>query len=129
GAGPNGLAAAVRLAQAGAAVTVLEAEAELGGGTRSGELTLPGFVHDRCSAVHPMGILSPYLRTLPLAEHGLRWLQSPASVAHPLDDGPAVLLRRSLEDTAAALGEDARAYRELLAPLLADPHGLLADVL
>src|SRR5690349_24507919 len=97
GAGPNGLAAAVRLAQAGASVLVLEAAAELGGGTRSGELTLPGFVHDHCSAVHPMGILSPYLRTLPLAEHGLRWLRPAASVAHPLDDGPAVLLRRPLD--------------------------------
>jgi len=135
GAGPNGLAAAVRLAQAGAAVTVLEAEAEPGGGTRSGALTLPGFVHDRCSAVHPMGILSPYLRTLPLAEHGLRWLRPAASVAHPLDDGPAVLLRRSLDETAAALdaagaaGPDARAYRALVGPFLGDPHGLLTDAL
>jgi phytoene dehydrogenase-like protein len=135
GSGPNGLAAAVRLAQAGASVTVLEAEGEIGGGTRTGELTLPGFVHDRCSAVHPMGILSPYLRTLPLAEHGLRWLRPTASVAHPLDDGPAVLLTRSLDETVAALDEgsapahDARAYRRLIAPLLADPHGLLADAL
>jgi phytoene dehydrogenase-like protein len=139
GSGPNGLAAAVRLAQAGAAVTVLEAEAELGGGTRSGELTLPGFLHDRCSAVHPMGVLSPYLRTLPLADHGLRWLRPAASIAHPLDDGPAVILRRSVEDTAAALdgdrpgggapGPDARAYRRLLAPFVDDPHALLADAL
>ncbi|HSK05519.1 MAG TPA: NAD(P)/FAD-dependent oxidoreductase [Kofleriaceae bacterium] len=138
GSGPNGLAAAVRLAQGGAAVTVLEAEDEIGGGTRSGELTLPGFVHDRCSAVHPMGILSPYLRTLPLADHGLVWIRPPLSVAHPLDDGPAVLLRRSLDETAAALdgdgdgaapGPDARAYRKLVAPFLGDPHGLLADAL
>ncbi len=129
GSGPNGLAAAVRLAQAGAAVTVLEAEDEFGGGARSGELTLPGFVHDRCSAVHPMGILSPYLRTLPLADHGLRWRSSEVSVAHPLDDGPAALLRRSLPETAEALGDDARAYRRLLAPHLADPHALLADAL
>src|SRR5215475_12761142 len=129
GAGPNGLAAAVHLAQAGASVHVLEAAGEIGGGTRSGELTLPGFVHDRCSAVHPMAILSPWLRRLPLAEHGLRWQQPPASVAHPLDDQPAVLLRRSLADTAGELGGDARAYRRLVAPFLADPHGLLADAL
>jgi phytoene dehydrogenase-like protein len=129
GSGPNGLAAAVRLAQAGASVTVLEAEADLGGGTRSGELTLPGFVHDLCSAVHPMGILSPYLRTLPLAEHGLEWIRPAASIAHPLDDGPAVLARRSLDETADALEGDARAYRGLVGPFLRDPHGLLADAL
>ena len=139
GAGPNGLAAAVRLARAGASVTVLEGADEVGGGTRSAELTLPGFVHDRCSAVHPLGVLSPYLRTLPLDEHGLRWLRPPASIAHPLDDGPAVLLRRSLDETAAALddggdgggdgGHDARAYRRLVGPFLGDPHGLLADAL
>jgi phytoene dehydrogenase-like protein len=129
GSGPNGLAAAVRLAQAGAAVIVLEAASEVGGGTRSGELTLPGFVHDHCSAVHPMGVLSPYLRTLPLAEHGLRWLRPAVSVAHPLDDGPAVLLRRSVDDTAADLGDDARAYRRLVGPFAAKPHDLLEDVL
>src|SRR3954467_7880942 len=129
GSGPNGLAAAVQLAQAGAEVVVLEAADEIGGGTRSGELTLPGFIHDRCSAVQPMAILSPYLRRLPLAEHGLRWLRSPASAAHPLDDAPAVLLRHALADTAAELDGDARAYRRLLAPFLGDPHGLLADAL
>src|SRR5690349_18388433 len=129
GSGPNGLAAAVHLAQAGAAVLVLEAASEIGGGTRSGELTLPGFVHDRCSAVHPMAILSPWLRQLPLAEHGLTWIQPPASLAHPLDDQPAALLRRSLADTASELGSDARAYRRLLEPFLRDPHGLLADAL
>ena len=85
GSGPNGLAAAVALAQNGAAVLVVEAADEIGGGTRTGELTLPGFRHDLCSAVHPMGILSPYLRSLPLAEHGLEWIRPPASVAHPLD--------------------------------------------
>jgi phytoene dehydrogenase-like protein len=129
GSGPNGLAAAVHLAQAGASVLVLEARDQLGGGTRSAELTLPGFVHDRCAAVHPMAILSPALRRLPLADHGLRWIQPPASVAPPLDDRPAVLLRRSLADTAAELDGDARAYRRLLEPFLADPHGLLGDVL
>jgi phytoene dehydrogenase-like protein len=130
GSGPNGLAAAVRLAQAGAAVLVLEARDQIGGGARTGERTLPGFQHDLCSAVHPLGILSPWFRALPLAEHGLRWIRPPASAAHPLDDGPAVLLRRSLADTAADLDDDDRgSYRRLLQPFLRDPHGLLADAL
>ncbi len=129
GSGPNGLAAAVALAQAGASVQVLEAGAEIGGGTRSAELTLPGFVHDVCSAVHPMGVLSPFFRQLPLADHGLEWIRPPASVAHPLDDGPAALLRRSLDDTAAALGRDGPAYRRLLGPFVPRTHELLADVL
>jgi phytoene dehydrogenase-like protein len=129
GSGPNGLAAAVALAQAGAGVLVLEADAEIGGGVRTAELTLPGFAHDVCSGAHPMGILSPFLSTLPLAEHGLEWVRPPASVAHPLDDGPAVLLRRSLDETAAALGDDARRYRRLLAPFVGRARELLADAL
>jgi len=129
GAGPNGLAAAVFLARAGVSVLVLEAHAEIGGGTRTAEVTLPGFRHDLCSAVHPMAILSPWLRELPLADHGLRWICPPASVAHPLDDQPAVLLRRSLDETSRELGDDAAAYRRLIAPFLGDPHGLMADVL
>ncbi len=129
GSGPNGLAAAVALAREGASVVVLEGRDELGGGMRTAELTLPGFRHDVCSACHPMGILSPFFRALPLGDHGLRWVQPPASVAHPLDDQPAVLLRRSLADTARALGPDARAYERLVGPLLDDPHGLLADIL
>jgi len=129
GAGPNGLAAAVYLARAGASVVVLEAADDIGGGTRSGELTLPGFIHDRCSAVHPMAILSPWLRQLPLADHGLTWIRPPASVAHPLDDEPAVLLRTELAETAAELAGDARAYRRLVEPFLGDPHGLFADAL
>ena len=129
GSGPNGLAAAVHLARAGAQVLVLEARDRIGGGTRTSERTLPGFLHDECSAVHPMAILSPWLRELPLADHGLRWLQPPASVAHPLDGRPAVLLRRSLAETTDQLGGDARAYRRLVEPFLADPHGLLADAL
>lgn len=129
GSGPNGLAAAVYLARAGASVLVLEARDRIGGGTRTRELTLPGFLHDECSAVHPMAILSPYLRTLPLAEHGLAWRQGAASVAHPLDDGPAVLLAQSLDATVAQFAGDARAYRRLIEPLLRDPHGLLADAL
>ena len=129
GSGPNGLAAAVYLARAGASVLVLEAADELGGGSRSAGLTLPGFVHDVCSAVHPLGILSPFFRTLPLAEHGLTWIQPRVSVAHPLDGEPAVLLRRSLDETSAELGGDARRYRRLVAPFLGDPHGLLADAM
>jgi phytoene dehydrogenase-like protein len=129
GSGPNGLAAAVALAREGASVVVLEGHAEPGGGTRTSELTLPGFRHDVCSACHPMGILSPFFRRLPLEEHGLRWVQPPVSVAHPLDGEPAVLLRRSLADTAHALGADARAYERMLAPLLRDPHALFEDIL
>ncbi len=129
GAGPNGLAAAVELARGGAAVRVLEARDEIGGGTRTAELTLPGFRHDVCSGCHPTGILSPFFRTLDLDAHGLRWLQSPASVAHPLDGEPAVMLWRSLDETGAALGEDAERYRRTFAPFLRDPHGLLADLM
>jgi phytoene dehydrogenase-like protein len=129
GSGPNGLAAAVALAQAGAKVLVLEGADAIGGGTRTAELTLPGFRHDVCSGCHPMGILSPFLRTLPLEQHGLRWVQSRVSLAHPLDGQPAVLLRRSLEETARGLEGDARAYTSLMEPLLRDPHALLADIL
>jgi len=129
GSGPNGLAAAIALARAGVSVLVVEAHQEPGGGTRSAELTLPGFVHDVCSAVHPMGVLSPYLRTLPLAEHGLVWRHPRASVAHPLDDGPAVMLVRSLERTCEGLGRDGRAWARLVGPFLADPHALLADAM
>ena len=121
GSGPNGLAAAVELARGGAEVLVLESAPTIGGGTRTAELTLPGFLHDVCSAAHPLGILSPYLRTLPLAEHGLTWIQPPASVAHPLDGEPAVILRKSLDDTAADLGPDAAAYRAPDAPAASPP--------
>ncbi|HZU83098.1 MAG TPA: NAD(P)/FAD-dependent oxidoreductase [Polyangiaceae bacterium] len=129
GSGPNGLAAAVALAERGASVLVLEGAAEIGGGTRTAESTLPGFRHDVCSGCHPLGILSPFFRRLPLDRHGLSWVQPPASVAHPLDGQPAVVLRPSLAETAAALEADARAYARLLAPLLEDPHALLEDVL
>jgi phytoene dehydrogenase-like protein len=129
GAGPNGLAAAVALARAGASVRLLEARDEIGGGIRTAELTLPGFAHDVCSGCHPMGVLSPWFRSLPLDQHGLRWIHPPASVAHPLDDQPAVILRRSLQETASGLGADARAYERLFAPFLREPHELLADLL
>jgi phytoene dehydrogenase-like protein len=129
GAGPNGLAAAVELARRGVSVRVLEARDEIGGGTRTAALTLPGFAHDVCSACHPLAVLSPFFRTLDLAAHGLRWVRPRASVAHPLDGEPAVLLTRSLEETARDLGADGAAYRALFAPFLRAPHALLADIL
>lgn len=129
GSGPNGLAAAIALAQGGASVLVLEASEEIGGGTRTAELTLPGFHHDVCSAVHTTGILSPFFRTLPLAEHGLRWIIPEASVAHPLDAQPAVMMWRSLDRTCAELGADAGSYRQLVTPFLEDPEVFFRDVL
>jgi phytoene dehydrogenase-like protein len=129
GSGPNGLSAAVALAQAGASVLVLEAAAQIGGGTRTAELTLPGFQHDVCSAVHTTGILSPFFRSLPLEEHGLRWILPEASVAHPLDDQPAVIMWRSLEETALGLGADAGSYRDLVAPFVDNAHGFFSDAL
>ncbi len=111
GAGPNGLAAAITLARAGRSVLVLEARPEVGGGSRSAALTLPGFVHDVCSAVHPLGRSSPVFSEWPLAEHGLEWIEPPVALAHPLDDGSAALVRRDLDATAAGLGEDGERYR------------------
>src|SRR4029077_18410808 len=111
GSGPNGLAAAIVLAQAGLKVRVYEADSCPGGGVRSAELTRPGFVHDICSAVHPFALASPLFRTLPLADHGLEWIQPAAMMAHPFDDGPAALAYRSLDATAQSLGADADAYR------------------
>ena len=118
GSGPNGLAAAITLAREGLSVLVLEAESTVGGGTRSAELTLPGYTHDICSAIHPMALASPFMRSLPLAEHGLELIQPPAPLAHPLDDGTAVLLERSIDDTCRTLGPDADSYRRLMSPLV-----------
>jgi phytoene dehydrogenase-like protein len=129
GSGPNGLAAAVEIARAGRSVLVLEAESSIGGGTRTVESTLPGFLHDQCSAVHPMGVLSPFLRTLPLNDYGLEWVAAPASVAHPLDDGPAAILERSLQKTGETLGADAGAWRRLIEPFLHKPHALFRGLL
>jgi phytoene dehydrogenase-like protein len=116
GAGPNGLTAAITLASNGLAVRVYEAAPTVGGGARTSELTLPGFRHDPCSAVHPLGIGSPVLTRLPLQRHGLRWLHPPLPLAHPFADGSAAVLDRSVRQTAASLGGDARAYRLLMAP-------------
>ena len=129
GSGPNGLAAAITVAQAGRSVLVLEANETIGGGARSEELTLPGFVHDTCSAIHPLAAGSPFFSTLPLSEHGLEWVFSPASVAHPLDDGTAIVLERSLEATSEALGVDSIAYKKLMGPFVADWDKLAATIL
>lgn len=120
GSGPNGLAAAITLAQAGRSVLVIEGQETIGGGTRSKELTLPGFMHDVCSAVHPMGVVSPFFRSLPLAEHGLEWVHPAAPVAHPLDDGTAVVVERSVDETARNLSEDADRYARLFGGLGTD---------
>ena len=129
GSGPNGLAAAITLAQAGRSVQVLEGSDAIGGGARSAELTLPGFIHDICSSIHPLAAGSPFLSTLPLAEHGLKWVHPPIPLAHPLDDGTAVLLGRSVRETAESLGRDASAYRRLMDPLVADWHILATELL
>jgi phytoene dehydrogenase-like protein len=127
GSGPNGLAAAITLVRQGLRVLVLEAKETVGGGMRTAELTLPGFRHDICSAIHPLGIGSPFFQSLPLAEYGLAWIQPDLPVAHPLDDGgaspdsaQAVFVHRSLDETVAHLGQDGAAYRRLIAPLIAN---------
>jgi phytoene dehydrogenase-like protein len=118
GAGPNGLAAAIVLAQAGLQVEVLEAEPTPGGAARSLELTLPGFRHDFGSAVFPLGAGSPFFSSLPLSNHGLEWIHSPAALAHPLDDGTAVLLQRDLKETRDSLGTDGAAWDKLMRPFV-----------
>ncbi len=129
GSGPNGLAAAILLAEAGLAVTVIEGAELPGGGCRSEELTLPGFVHDTCSTVHALALASPFLSRQPLAEHGLELVHPEAPLAHPLDDGTAVILERSVEQTAAGLGADSGAYRALMRPLVDDADALMGEVL
>ena len=120
GAGPNGLAAAIALARAGRRVLVLEARDKVGGGASSAQLTLPGFVHDLGSAVHPLAVGSPFFRSLPLADFGLTWIEPPVLMAHPFDDGSAAVLLRSVAGTAAALGRDGPAYQWLVAPVVRD---------
>jgi phytoene dehydrogenase-like protein len=129
GSGPNGLAAAIVLAQAGLRVDVYEAEAEPGGAARTLPLTLPGFLHDFGSAVHPFAAGSPYFSTLPLAEHGLEWIHGDAPLAHPLDDGSAVVLERDLTVTERALGEDGKAWRHLMQPAADDWQEFARDSL
>jgi phytoene dehydrogenase-like protein len=129
GSGPNGLAAAILLARAGCTVAVHEAQAQWGGGASSGELTLPGFVHDLCSGIHPMAVCSPCFDLFPLADFGLEWVHPPAPVAHPLDDGTAVLLERPLYDTARGLGADGEAWVRLFEPFVDAWPRLRYDVL
>lgn len=129
GSGPNGLAAAITLAREGRSVLVLEARPEVGGGMRSDEGTLPGFVHDVCSAVHPMAVGSPFLRSLPLAQFGVEWIQPTMPLAHPLDGAQAVVLARSVAETALSLGADAGAYRRLMEPLAMNWEALVAEIL
>jgi len=129
GSGPNGLTAAIVLAKAGLRTTVIEAEATIGGGTRSAELTLPGFVHDVCSAVHPLAASSPAFSSLPLAEHGLQWIQPPLPLAHPFDDGSAAILDRSLDRTCQLLGADGSAYRKRVAGLARRWPDLTSEIL
>ncbi len=129
GAGPNGLAAAIELVRNGCSVAVLEANDEAGGGVRSAEVTLPGFVHDLGSAIHPLGYASPFFRELPLEKHGLEWVHPSAPLAHPFDDGTAALLERSVEDTGSWLGPDAEAYRGLMEPIVRDWEKIAGSVL
>ena len=129
GSGPNGLAAAIEMARAGWSVCVLEAQDTVGGGARSAELTLPGFIHDVCSAIHPLAIASPFFKSLPLAEHGLEWIHPPAALAHPFDDGTSAILELSVERTCATLGPDAVAYTKVFAPLIRNAHKLIPEIL
>ncbi|MES2649678.1 MAG: NAD(P)/FAD-dependent oxidoreductase [Bacteroidota bacterium] len=129
GSGPNGLAAAIALQQAGIEVLILEGKNEIGGGLRTAELTLPDFKHDICSAIHPMAMASPFFKTLPLHQHGLEYILPPAAAAHPFDDGSAALLTNSLSETAALLGEDAKAYLRLLQPVVTNWNDLTEDLL
>jgi phytoene dehydrogenase-like protein len=129
GAGPNGLAAAIVLAKAGLRVDVFEAEPTAGGAVRTLELTLPGFRHDFGSAVYPLGAGSPFFSSLPLNEYGLQWIHSPAPVAHPLDDGTAVLLERDLPQAKLSLGEDGKSWSELVQPFVEHWWEFASDVL
>src|SRR4051812_9585215 len=129
GAGPNGLAAAIRLAQEKLSVLVLERASTIGGGVRSAELTLPGFTHDVCSAIHPLALGSPFLRHLPLDKHGLHWIHPEFPLAHPLSDGTAALLHRSVETTAAGLGGDAQPYKEVFSRLVSHWDAIASEFL
>ncbi len=121
GSGPNGLSAAIEMARAGLSVCVLEAKETIGGGARTAELTAPGFHSDICSAIHPIGVVSPFFKTLPLESWGVEWVYPPIALAHPFDDGGAALMYKSLEATAETLAPDGESYRDLMKPML--DHG------
>jgi phytoene dehydrogenase-like protein len=129
GSGPNGLSAAITLARAGLSVLVLEARDSIGGGTRTAELTLPGFKHDICSTIQPLTLASRFFRDIPLTEYGVRFVYPPAEVAHPLDNHPAVLIQRSVEATAEQLGQDRKTYISLMAPLVGQWEALMDQFL
>lgn len=129
GSGPNGLSAAIRMRQAGLSVLVLEGRDTVGGGTRTAELTLPGFKHDICSAIHPLAAASPFFKTLPLSDYGLEYIYPPVAAAHPFDDGRVATLTNSLEETSHGLGSDGKRYREIFAPLVRQWPGIVSDVL
>lgn len=129
GAGPNGLAAAIVMAQAGKSVAVFEANEDIGGGVRSAQLTLPGFIHDLCSSVYPLAIGSPFFRSLPLEQHGLEWIEPSAALAHPFDDGSAVIVERSVQATAAQLISDSANYEKLFGALSRQWESLSIDLL
>ena len=129
GSGPNGLAAAITLQQKGLSVLIIEGKDEIGGGLRSAELTLPGFVHDICSAIHPLAIGSPFFETLPLNQHGLEYIIPEIAAAHPFDDGREAVVYNSLHKTAKSLGIDEKAYLNLMEPVVNDWPGIASDVL
>lgn len=129
GSGPNGLAAAIKLQQSGLAVLVLEGKNTIGGGLRSAECTLPGFVHDVCSAIHPLAIASPFFRTLPLGQYGLEYIYPDTAAAHPFDDGTAAVLTKSVDETAGLLGNDDHAYKQLMQQVISDWPFIENDVL
>jgi phytoene dehydrogenase-like protein len=129
GAGPNGLSAAIQLARQGLSVCVFEANSQIGGGARSEQLTLPNFIHDVCSAVHPMGFISPFFKTLPLQEHGLEWIESPLALVHPFDHEPAAFLSKSIQQTAENFGQDKQAYLDLMIPFIKNSETLLTEIL
>lgn len=129
GSGPNGLAAAVTLQRQGLSVLLVEAKDTIGGGLRSAALTLPGYVHDVCSAIHPMAVASPFFTSLPLQAHGLEFIHPDIAAAHPFDDGTAAVLTQSLQETAGLLGADSNAYLKLITPLLTSWPNIVKDVL
>ena len=129
GSGPNGLSAAITMQKAGLSVLILESKANIGGGMRSAELTQPGFIHDVCSAIHPLAVESPFLRSLPLSRFGLEFIYPPVPVAHPFDDGTSACLSSSVFETANSLGVDCKAYLNLMEPLVRDWPVLATDIL
>jgi phytoene dehydrogenase-like protein len=129
GGGPNGLAAGITLARRGCSVLLVEAKSTIGGGMRTHEITLPGFHHDICSAIHPLGVGSPFMRGLPLEKYGVEWVYPPAAAAHPFDDGSAITFERGIDETADQLGKDAPAYRRLFRPLVSHWEEVVEDLL